>query len=86
MSDEGIKGRPHNNFPATPPPSSHGVAMRVARPFASLNKASAIAEMLVALGKRDIGHEPDLPLPLRLYSSAPENATPTDISAWRTTH
>lgn len=41
---------------------------------------------IVALGKRDIGHEPDLPLPLRLYSSATENATPTDISAWRTTH
>ncbi|OHV13899.1 amino acid deaminase [Kushneria phosphatilytica] len=42
---------------------------------------------IVALGKRDIGHEPDLPLPLRLYPVASTTtATPRDVSAWRTTH
>ncbi len=44
---------------------------------------------IVALGKRDIGHEPDLPLPLRLYplASQPSAAeTPRDVSNWRTTH
>ncbi|WP_280570706.1 amino acid deaminase [Chromohalobacter sp. 296-RDG] len=41
---------------------------------------------IIALGKRDIGHEPDLPLPLRLYSLHNENVAPVDISAWRTTH
>ncbi|WP_110654514.1 amino acid deaminase [Salinicola halimionae] len=48
---------------------------------------------IIALGKRDIGHEPDLPLPLRLYpasatSDAASDATvaPVDVSAWRTTN
>lgn len=44
---------------------------------------------VVALGKRDIGHEPDLPLPLRLYPLVSQPAaarTPADISSWRTTH
>ena len=44
---------------------------------------------IVALGKRDIGHEPDLPLPLRLYPLASHPAaatTPVDISRWRTMH
>ncbi|MDW5375819.1 amino acid deaminase [Halomonas sp. HP20-15] len=44
---------------------------------------------IVALGKRDIGHEPDLPLALRLYplASRPSAAeTPRDVGDWRTTH
>ncbi|QJQ95526.1 MULTISPECIES: amino acid deaminase [Halomonadaceae] len=44
---------------------------------------------IVALGKRDIGHEPDLPLPLRLYPlfSRPEAATlPLDVSNWHARH
>ncbi|WP_346300876.1 alanine racemase [Halomonas sp. BM-2019] len=44
---------------------------------------------VVALGKRDIGHEPDLPLPLRLYplvSQPGAASTPVDVTAWRTTH
>lgn len=44
---------------------------------------------VIALGKRDIGHEPDLPLPLRLYPLVSQPAAaraPADISAWRTTH
>ncbi|WP_240618295.1 amino acid deaminase [Halomonas heilongjiangensis] len=44
---------------------------------------------VIALGKRDIGHEPDLPLPLRLHPLVSQPAaatTPVDISAWRTTH
>jgi D-serine deaminase-like pyridoxal phosphate-dependent protein len=41
---------------------------------------------IIALGKRDIGHEPDLPLPLRLYPLSAKSAAPIDISAWRTTH
>ncbi|MBH8581591.1 amino acid deaminase [Halomonas pacifica] len=43
---------------------------------------------VIALGKRDIGHEPDLPLPLRLYPlvSDPAVTTPVDIGDWRTTH
>ncbi|MGM8851148.1 amino acid deaminase [Salinicola halophyticus] len=41
---------------------------------------------IIALGKRDIGHEPDLPLPLRLYSLHGESAAPIDISGWRTTN
>ncbi|WP_136254787.1 amino acid deaminase [Onishia niordana] len=44
---------------------------------------------IVALGKRDIGHEPDLPLPLRLYplASNPEVfREPVDVRSWQTTH
>ncbi|PAU78211.1 amino acid deaminase [Halomonas salipaludis] len=44
---------------------------------------------IIALGKRDIGHEPDLPLPLRLYplASQPEaGMVPADVTAWHTTH
>ncbi|MDI4636467.1 MULTISPECIES: amino acid deaminase [Halomonadaceae] len=44
---------------------------------------------IVALGKRDIGHEPDLPLPLRRYALAsnPEGGRePVDVSGWQTTH
>nr|WP_163502299.1 amino acid deaminase [Halomonas socia] len=44
---------------------------------------------VLALGKRDIGHEPDLPLPLRLYPliSDPSAATtPVDIGDWNATH
>jgi D-serine deaminase-like pyridoxal phosphate-dependent protein len=44
---------------------------------------------IVALGKRDIGHEPDLPLPLRLYplvSHPAAAATAVDISRWKATH
>jgi len=45
---------------------------------------------IIALGKRDIGHEPDLPLPLRLYSLHEslhgESVASSDISAWRTTN
>ncbi|OHZ03087.1 amino acid deaminase [Salinicola sp. MIT1003] len=41
---------------------------------------------IVALGKRDIGHEPDLPLPLRLYPRLDDGApAPIDIRSWRTT-
>jgi len=41
---------------------------------------------IVALGKRDIGHEPDLPLPQRLYPQGAEHTAPIDIGDWRTTH
>ncbi|MCE8032709.1 amino acid deaminase [Billgrantia tianxiuensis] len=44
---------------------------------------------IIAMGKRDIGHEPDLPLPLWLYplvSHPAAGSTPIDVSAWRTTH
>ncbi|MBD3895604.1 amino acid deaminase [Halomonas sp. ML-15] len=44
---------------------------------------------IIALGKRDIGHEPDLPLPLRLYplvSDPVAATTPVDISGWHATH
>ncbi|SDL28743.1 D-serine deaminase, pyridoxal phosphate-dependent [Franzmannia pantelleriensis] len=44
---------------------------------------------IIALGKRDIGHEPDLPMPLRLYPlcSHPSAATtPLDIAGWHATH
>lgn len=44
---------------------------------------------IVALGKRDIGFEPDLPLPLRLYplASNPEGfREPVDVRHWQTTH
>ncbi|WP_280549994.1 MULTISPECIES: amino acid deaminase [unclassified Halomonas] len=44
---------------------------------------------IIALGKRDIGHEPDLPLPLRRYPviSHPAAATtPVDVSDCHTTH
>ncbi|WP_148252456.1 amino acid deaminase [Aidingimonas lacisalsi] len=41
---------------------------------------------IVALGKRDIGHEPDLPLPLRRYPRSAERSVSVDVSGWRTTH
>ncbi|WP_110707179.1 amino acid deaminase [Salinicola sp. CR57] len=41
---------------------------------------------IIALGKRDIGHEPDLPLPLRLYRRLDDDiSAPIDIRSWRTT-
>ncbi|MCI0509874.1 D-serine deaminase-like pyridoxal phosphate-dependent protein [Chromohalobacter marismortui] len=41
---------------------------------------------IIALGKRDIGHEPDLPLPLRRYPWGTEGEPWFDVSGWRTTH
>ncbi|MCK2043277.1 amino acid deaminase [Chromohalobacter sp. TMW 2.2308] len=41
---------------------------------------------IIALGKRDIGHEPDLPLPLRRYPREAGDAVSVDVSGWRTTH
>ncbi|OLO09929.1 amino acid deaminase [Chromohalobacter japonicus] len=41
---------------------------------------------IIALGKRDIGHEPDLPLPLRRYPRGAEGSEWVDVSSWRTTH
>ncbi|GHB12751.1 amino acid deaminase [Salinicola rhizosphaerae] len=41
---------------------------------------------IVALGKRDIGHEPDLPIPLRRYPVDGDASTATLLSGWRSFH
>ena len=66
-------------------PGLEGELQSALEVFAHVQSLPEPGLAVVALGKRDIGHEPDLPLPLRLYSSATKNATPTDIGAWRTT-
>ncbi|WP_244158291.1 amino acid deaminase [Salinicola socius] len=74
-------------------PNLEGALQPALEVFAHVQSLPEPGLAIIALGKRDIGHEPDLPLPLRLYpasatsgaaSSAPVAAV--DVSAWRTTH
>lgn len=67
-------------------PGLQGALQPALEVFAHIQSLPEPGLAIVALGKRDIGHEPDLPLPLRRYSANVENPTAVDISAWRTTH
>ncbi|MDV6318328.1 amino acid deaminase [Chromohalobacter sp. HP20-39] len=67
-------------------PELEGALQPALEVFAHVQSLPEPGLAIVALGKRDIGHEPDLPLPLRLYSLHDENVAPIDISDWRTTH
>ncbi|WP_353980640.1 amino acid deaminase [Salinicola endophyticus] len=52
--------------------------------FAQVQSLPEPGRAIVALGKRDIGHEPDLPIALRRYPQG--QATPCEIEGWRSVH
>lgn len=67
-------------------PALEGELQPALEVFAHVQSLPEPGLAIIALGKRDIGHEPDLPLPLRLYHRLDDGTpAPIDIRAWRTT-
>ncbi|WP_251975964.1 amino acid deaminase [Salinicola avicenniae] len=54
--------------------------------FAHIQSLPEPGLAIAALGKRDIGHEPDLPIPLRLYPCASEASAAVELDGWRSFH